>query len=98
VEAHYDDDAAKNKLCAPVPLPDDLKSYLPATMTSMMNQFAWGQDKALRAWIHNSRLDGFGKVIAAVDQQDQEKMAILEKFKTCAKAAIGNIPRLMASV
>ncbi|MGB4115410.1 MAG: NAD(P)-binding protein [Polaromonas sp.] len=98
VEAHYDDDAAKNKLCMPVPLPDDLKSYLPATMTSMMNQFAWGQDKTLRTWIHNSRLDGFGKVMASVDQQDLEKMAILEKFKTCAKAAIGNMPRLMAGV
>ena len=97
VEAHYEDDAAKNKLCAPVPFPDDLKSYPLSTMASMMNQFAWGQDKALRAWIHNSRLDGFGKVIAAVDQQDLEKMAILEKFKTCAKAAIGNMPKLMAA-
>jgi hypothetical protein len=96
VEAHYDDDVAQNKLCAPVPLPDDLKSYLPATITSMMNQFAWGQDKALRTWIHNSRLDGFGKMMTSVDPQDLEKMAILEKFKTSAKAAIGNMPRLMA--
>ena len=98
VEAHYGDDAAKNKLCTPVPLPDDLKSYLPATLTSMMNQFAWGQDKALRNWIHNSRLDGFGKLIASVDPLDLEKMAILEKFKTCAKAAVANIPKLMAQV
>ena len=96
VEAHYNDDAAKNKLCTPVPLPDDLPSYLPTTLVSMMNQFAWGQDKALRSWIHNSRLDGFGKVISAVDQQDLEKMAILEKFKTYAKAAAANIPRLIA--
>ena len=98
VEAHYADDAAKNKLCVPVPLPDDLKSYPRSTLVSMMNQFAWGQDKALRAWIHNSRLDGFGKVMASVDQQDLEKMAILEKFKTYAKAAIGNMPKLMVAV
>ena len=97
VEAHYEDDAAKNKLCMPVPLPDDLHSYLPATMTSMMNQFAWGQDKALRNWIHNSRLDGFGKVIAAVDPQDTQKMAILERFKASTKAAVANIPLLMAA-
>ncbi len=95
VEVHYDDDTTKNRLCAPVPLPDELKSYPRSTMVSMMNQFAWGQDKALRSWIHNSRLDGFGKVIASVDQQDLEKMAILEKFKTYAKAAIGNMPKLM---
>ena len=97
VEAHYEDDAAKNKLCMPVPLPDDLHSYLPATMTSLMNQFAWGQDKALRNWIHNSRLDGFGKVIAAVDPQDTQKMAILERFKASTKAAVANIPRLMTA-
>ena len=96
VEAHYDDEAVKNKLCAPVPLPDDLASYLPTTLASMMNQFSWGQDKQLRNWIHNSRLDGFGKVIASVDPADLEKMAILEKFKTYAKAAAGNIHKLMS--
>jgi NAD(P)-binding Rossmann-like domain len=97
VEAHYDDDAAKNKLCMPVPLPDDLRSYLPTTLASMMNQFAWGQEKGLRTWIHNSRLDGFGKVMASADPADLEKMAILERFKTYAKAAAGNIPKLMAA-
>ena len=96
VEAHYDDEATKNKLCTPVPFPDGLSTYPRSTMVSMMNQFAWGQDKALRAWIHNSRLDGFGKIIAAVDPTDAEKMAILEKFKVNAKAATANLPKLMA--
>ena len=98
VEAHYDDDATKNKLCTPVPFPDGLESYPNSTLVTMMNQFAWGQDKALRNWIHNSRLDGFGKLIASVDPQDSEKMAILEKLKTYAKAAVGNMPRLMGKV
>ena len=66
-------------------------------MVTMMNQFAWSQDKALRTWIHNSRLDGFGKIIASVDPLDVEKMAILDKFKTYARAAVGNMPKLMAS-
>ena len=100
VEAHYSDDpndAHKNQLCAPVPLPDGIEAYPRATLASMTNQFHWGQDKALRSWIHNSRLDGFGKVISAVDPQDLEKVAILERFKTSAKAAIGNLPNLIAS-
>ncbi len=97
VEAHYDDDATKNKLCTPVPFPDGLGSYPRSTLVCMMNQFAWGQDKRLRAWIHNSRLDGFGKIIAAVDATDGEKMAILEKFKVNAKAAIANLPKLMTA-
>ena len=95
VEAHYDDDAHKNMLCATVPFPDSVDGYPRSTMASMMNQFHWGQDKALRTWILNSRLDGFGKVIAGVDPLDLEKLAILNKFKTCAKAAIANMPNLM---
>ena len=59
-----------------------------------MNQFAGGQEKALRAWIYNSRLDAFGEVIAAVDPTDLEKLAILEKFKTYAKAAAANLSNL----
>ena len=95
VEAHYESDSQKNQLCKPVPFPDGLAGYPHSTLVSMMNQFAWGQDKSLRNWIHNSRLDGFGKVIASVDPQDAEKMAILEKFKTYAKAAAGNLQKLM---
>ena len=95
VEAHYDDEVHKNMLCTPVPFPDRADSYPRSAMASMMNQFHWGQDKALRTWILDSRLDGFGKVIAEVDPLDLEKLAILNKFKTCAKAAIGNMPKLM---
>ena len=97
VEAHYDDDAHKNMLCATVPFPDGIDGYPRSTMASMMNQFHWGQDKALRTWILNSRLDGFGKVIAGIDPLDLDKLAILNKFKTCAKAAIANMPNLMGS-
>ncbi|MBC7719362.1 MAG: NAD(P)-binding protein [Chitinophagaceae bacterium] len=96
VEAHHDDDAVKNKLCTPVPFPDGLSMYPRSTMVSMMNQLAWNQDKTLRTWIHHSRLDGFGKIIASVDPTDFEKMTILEKFKNNAKAAMANLPKLMA--
>ncbi len=97
VEAHYEDEAHKNMLCTPVPFPDLPASFPRSAMASMMNQFHWGQDKALRTWILNSRLDGFGKVIAGVDPLDLDKLAILNKFKTCAKAAVANMPNLIGS-
>ena len=97
VEAHHDDDAVKNKLCTPVPFPDGLSMYPRSTMVSMIYQFAWNQDKTLRTWIHHSRLDGFGKIIASVDPTDLEKMTILEKFKNNAKAAMANLPKLVAA-
>lgn len=97
VEAHYDDEAQKNKLCGTVPFPDSLASYPKSTFANMMNQFQWSQDKALRQWIRESRLDGFGKLIASVDKADVEKQAIVAGLKTSAMAAMANITHLMAA-
>jgi hypothetical protein len=96
VESHYGEDAEKNKLCGNVPFPHDLAGYVHTVAANMRNQAQWGQDKALREWMRNSRLDGFGKVIASADREDAEKMGILEKLRTQAAAAMGNMPKLMA--
>jgi cytochrome c biogenesis protein ResB len=64
---------------------------------NMMNQAQWSQDKTLREWMRASRLDGFGKVMASADRNDAEKMAILEKLRNQATAAMGNMPKLMAT-
>jgi len=96
VEAHYDDDVHKNRLCASVPFPHTLAAYPRTVMANMTNQFHWGQDKALREWIRASRLDGFGKLIASVDKQDTEKQAVIARVKEQAAAAMANLPKLMA--
>lgn len=96
VEAHYGDDAQKNRLCGTVPFPHTLADYPRAMLANMGNQFQWGQDKTLRHWIRDSRLDGFGKLMTGVDPQDAEKQAILVRLKENAKAAIANLPRLIA--
>jgi hypothetical protein len=95
VEAHGDDDETKNRLCTPVPFPHTLAEYPRAVMVNMRNHHQWAQDKALRQWIRDSRLDGFGKLVAGVDAQDVEKQAILARLKEQSRAAMGNLPRLM---
>jgi NAD(P)-binding Rossmann-like domain len=97
IEAHYDDDAAKNALCRTVPFPETLGHYPMCNIANMMNQMAWMQDKSLSRWIRNCRLDGFGKVIAAISPEDTEKMAILAEFRGNAMAAMGNLQRLAAA-
>lgn len=96
VEAHGGDDAARNALCAPIPLTDNLQSYPRATLVGLMNQFRWGQDPALRLWIRNSRLDGFGKLIEAVDPSDSARMALLGRMKVAGKGLMAAAPRWMA--
>jgi hypothetical protein len=97
VEAHYDDDAQKNELCTPVPFPRNVAGYVQSTMASMANQMRWSQDKRLRSWLRESRLDGFGKMVAAVDPLDTEKMAILGAVREHSKAAMANANKLMAA-
>ncbi|NKB15890.1 MAG: hypothetical protein HC774_01555 [Sphingomonadales bacterium] len=97
VEAHYDGDAAKNRLCAPVPFPHDIADYPRTNAVNMMNQFNWMQDAALNRWIRTSRLDGFGKLLAAVDPADSGRMALVERMRGNAMGAMANLQRLAAA-
>lgn len=96
VEAHYDDDATRNALCTPVPFPRNVGGYIQSTLVSLANQMRWSQDKPLRHWMRESRLDGFGKMTASIDPADTEKTAILAELRQQAMAAVGNVKRLMA--
>jgi hypothetical protein len=66
-------------------------------MVTMMNQMQWSQDKPLRNWMRETRLDGFGKLMSNIDPSDAEKLAIMGNFRTQAMAAMANFPRLMAT-
>jgi NAD(P)-binding Rossmann-like domain len=97
LELHVEGDAAKNRLCAPVPFPHTLQGYVAAMMVSMWNQAQWGQDKELRQWIRASRLDGYGKLVASADREDAAQQAIVGRLRAGAMAAMANMPRLMAA-
>jgi hypothetical protein len=100
VEAHdevYPDTAAKNAVCATVPFPHTLADYPRAMAVGMQNQFRWGQDKALRQWMRESRLDGFGRLMSGIDPADTEKQAVLARYKAGAMAAMANLPRLVSA-
>jgi len=97
IEAHHDDEALKNRLCAPVPFPHALSDYPRTMMANMQNQFQWSQDKSLREWMRASRLDGFGKLMSGVDKDDAPKQAILARYKTQAMRAMGNLSTLTAA-
>jgi hypothetical protein len=66
-------------------------------LVNMGNQFHWGQDKELRKWIRESRLDGFGKLMTGADPQDVEKQTIMARLKEQAGAAMANLPKLIAA-
>jgi hypothetical protein len=96
IEANYDTDEQKNALCGAIPLPNLLTDFPKAALGNMMNQYAWGQDKKLSAWITSCRLDGFGKVIAQLTPEDTDKIAILKRLRASSMAAAGNLTKLIA--
>jgi NAD(P)-binding Rossmann-like domain len=95
VEAHYEGDAKKNSLCASVPFPNRLRDYPRTVLVSMSNQAQWAQDKTLRNWIRDSRLDGFGKLMTSVAPDDTAKLAVISRLREQAVAAMGNLPKLV---
>jgi hypothetical protein len=62
------------------------------------DQFRWSKDNALRQWLRNTRLDGFGKMVAELSQDDTERQAILAQLRTRAMAAMSNMPNLLIAV
>jgi hypothetical protein len=96
VEAHVEGDAARNRLCTTVPFPHRMADYPRSMQVNLWNQFQWGQDKALRQWIRESRLDGFSKMMAGVDPADTAKIAVMQQLKASVPAAMANLPRLAA--
>lgn len=94
VEARGGSDRDKNRLCTPVPFPHTMATYPRSMMVNLWNQAQWGQDKALRQWIRESRLDGFGKLMVGIDERDTVKQAILARLKAYAGPAMANLQRL----
>lgn len=79
-----------------MPFPRSVGGFIQSTMVSLANQMRWNQDKTLRNWMRESRLDGFGKMTASVDPGDAEKLAILGALRQQMAAAVGNANKLMA--
>ena len=86
----------KNHLCGVVPLPDDLEGFVKMTAANMMNQFNWGQNKDLRQWLANNRLDGFSGLTSNVDPDDTAKMAIMLKIRDNVMPAMMKLQSYMA--
>ena len=96
VEANYETEKEKNKLCGIVPLPNHDIDWLKMTAAMMRNQFNWSQDKPLRRWMRENRLDGFGKMIKDVDKANEKHMAILKRLKDNMLPAMMNLQKFIS--
>jgi hypothetical protein len=97
VEAHFDDEATKNEICNPVPLPDQPIDWLKMMFVNMSNQQRWGKEKEMKTWIAKSRLDGFTALALAVKPDDLAKQAILQRFGMHAGPAVKKLYQFLSA-
>jgi len=95
-EASYPSNEIKNKLCHVVPLPNTNLDWLKLTVAFMRNQHVWGQDKALKAWLLENRLDGFSQLVRSVKPDDTEKLLILQRMRENGPAAMQKLQAYLA--
>lgn len=97
LDANYETEKEKNALAGVVPLPDSLHDYMRMTLAMMMNQQKWGQDKKLRAWMRDNRLDGFSKMATEFGERADEKLALLSQIGKYAMPAAMKLTQYLAA-
>ena len=98
VELSYADDETKNRLCAPVPLPNHDTDFLRFTAVSLANQYQWNTEPELRKWIAGNRLDGPSKLLQRIKPDESEKMQIVKRIQDSVPRAAVNLNKLLLQV
>ncbi|MEP5731228.1 MAG: hypothetical protein ABJL67_17875 [Sulfitobacter sp.] len=97
LEARVPDKAARNACTHTVNFHDTPAQYIAEQLPAMMNQGAWSKVPLVKEWIARSRLQAVNHLMVGFDQNDTEKMSLLGEFGPASKAALHNIPDILAS-
>lgn len=91
IEVAFNDVEEKNKLCTPVPHPDNHIDFLRTTLANAINGAVWNAVPELQKWLAESRLDGFSVAGGEAPKPDPEMMTVavaaIEKLTAYIKDA-----------
>lgn len=92
LELNHEDEADKNRLTTPIPLPNRDVDWLRMFLTNLRNQQEWMRLPELRAWIANSRLDlNHGRTGPLSEAEE----ALLQRFRDGAAPAAARLAALL---
>jgi len=97
LEAKVPDKAACAACTHTVNFHDTPAQYIAEMLPAMMNQGAWSKVPPVKEWMDKTRLQAVNHLMVGFDPSDAEKMELLMKFGPAAKAAVGNIPNILAA-
>ncbi len=98
VEAAYDDETHKNRLCGVVPLPNHDTDWIRMMLAMSLNQYHWSKEPGIGRWLVESRLDAVAKMLKAIQPHETEKQGIVARLQIAAPAAMANLQRLALAI
>lgn len=96
VEATYQDEAEKNRICTPIPPPDVPRDWLRMMQIELSNQRCWSKNPDIREWQTRSRLDPFTHRIRSLKGTEAEPVAQLQRYGKYVGLAAEKLPQLLA--
>ena len=80
VEVTYDNNAFKNKLCRPVPMPDEPIDYPLVTLQTNINTAQWFRAPKTLTWVRDSRLNIYGGLSPPLPEDPGEQAALVAQL------------------
>lgn len=96
VEATFADEAEKNRICTPIPPPDQPKDWVRMMSIELSNQLVWSKNAEVRAWQFESRLDPYTRRIRSMKPGDTEASSHLQRYIKYVGPAARNAAHLLA--
>lgn len=96
IEAAYDDEAQKNRLCTPVPTPQEPIDWLRMMVAEFANRYRWSKEAQLDDWRASARLDGFTAQLRSLGPEDTEAMSYLQRYAATVGVAAAKASRLLS--
>lgn len=97
LEAKVPDEAARAACTHTVNFHDTPTQYIAEMLPAMMNQGAWSKVPPVKEWMERTRLQAMNHLMPGFDPTDAAKMEMMGRFGPAVKAAVGNIPKIIAA-
>ncbi|OBR03119.1 hypothetical protein CH63R_14345 [Colletotrichum higginsianum IMI 349063] len=95
VEATYGDDETKNKLCRPIPHPNEPADFALINLQTFLNGLYWYSHPKTASWLMQSRLDLAHHLLPPLPEDQSEAQAILEGFNSRTEAVCARLRVLL---
>ena len=95
VEANRHDDAEKNELCRPIPMPDSAFDWIRTTLQSVRAAYRWSKHGDIVAWMEQARLNVLAGLLAQA--ADPRVGGAFQRYVARAREASEKLEALMGT-